>query len=239
LSQAVQARILSGLFLVLPVIITFVILGYLYQTLRQYLLDPVASWIVRLAGSRLNEALPDWWIKFFSPFLAIVLILALLYVLGYFVRSRLFQVVDWILLHVPVVTTVYKSVRTAVSSMEGDAFANQFKRVVLVSFPYPGSKALGFVTKVLRDQATDRTILCVVVLTGVLPPAGFTLFLPEEDVLDLNWSTDQALQAILTGGLSAPTKIGFFPAGAVRDQGGRGVSEAVASGTPRDEPKRD
>ncbi|MFO0958760.1 MAG: DUF502 domain-containing protein [Isosphaeraceae bacterium] len=210
---AIRNRILSGLFLVLPAILTFVILGYLYQILTTWVLNPVASMLVRLANARLNldGTLPDWWIKFFSPLLAIALILSILYLLGYLVRSRLFQLFDAILLRVPVVTTVYKGVSGVVSSLQGDGGMSRFQRVVLVPFPHAGSRALAFVTRTLRDEATGRKILCVCLLTGVVPPAGFTLFVPEEEVTEVDWTIDQTLQAILTGGLTTPPTIPYFP----------------------------
>lgn len=210
---AIRNRILSGLFLVLPAILTFAILGYLYQVLTTWVLNPVATAIVRLLDSRLqlDGALPDWWIKFFSPVLAIILILSILYLLGYLVRSRLFQLFDAILLRVPVVTPVYKGVSGLVASLQGDGGMSRFQRVVLVPFPHPGSRGLAFVTRSLRDEATGRTILCVCLLTGVVPPAGFTLFVPEEEVTEIDWTIDQTLQAILTGGLTAPATIAYFP----------------------------
>jgi uncharacterized membrane protein len=43
-----------------------------------------------------------------------------------------------------------------------------------------------------------------------MPPAGFTLFVPEESVTDIDWTTNQTLQAILSGGITAPAAIHFF-----------------------------
>ena len=59
---------------------------------------------------------------------------------------------------------------------------------------------------------TGRKIVCVCVLTGVMPPTGFTLFVPEESVTDVSWSLNQALQAIVSGGITAPTTIEYFAA---------------------------
>jgi uncharacterized membrane protein len=48
------------------------------------------------------------------------------------------------------------------------------------------------------------------VLTGLMPPAGFTLFVPEESVTNIAWSANDTLQAILSGGITAPATIHFF-----------------------------
>ena len=77
---------------------------------------------------------------------------------------------DWVLLHVRVVTTIYRAVSNVVQSLGDQGKGPRFQRVVLVEFPHPGMRALAFVTNALRDATTDRTILCVCVLTGVVPP---------------------------------------------------------------------
>ena len=64
-------------------------------------------------------------------------------------------------------------------------------------------------TNSLRDVTTGKTILTVYVLTGVMPPTGFTLFVPEESVTSIAWTVNETLQAILSGGITAPPTIHF------------------------------
>jgi uncharacterized membrane protein len=42
-----------------------------------------------------------------------------------------------------------------------------------------------------------------------MPPAGFTLFVPEESVTDVDWSMNQALQVIVSGGITAPGAVHY------------------------------
>ena len=88
--------------------------------------------------------------------IAIVLVGSLLYMLGLFARSGLRRAVDWVLLHLPGVTTIYKALSNVFQSLEAGGQGSSFQRVVLVAFPHPGSKALGFVTKTLADAATGQ-----------------------------------------------------------------------------------
>jgi uncharacterized membrane protein len=136
-------------------------------------------------------------------------VLGLLYFLGLLVRSSFAHAVDWVMSRVPVVTTIYKALNNVFESLGSQVQNKRFQRVVLVEFPHPGMKALAFVTNSLRDATTDKTILCVCVLTGIMPPAGFTLFVPEESVTDVNWTVNQTLQAILSGGITAPAAIHY------------------------------
>jgi uncharacterized membrane protein len=114
---------------------------------------------------------------------------------------------------VPIVATIYRAVRNVVDSLGSQLRGGaEFKRVVLVEFPHPGIRSLGLVTNALQDQTTGRTILTVCVLTGVMPPAGFTLFVPEESVTNIAWSVNETLQAILSGGITAPATVHYFRA---------------------------
>jgi uncharacterized membrane protein len=216
LISSIRNQLISGLIFSLPIVITFWIIYWIFLTLERFLLNPAAAVIHRIIAWMRNYPffaeleLPGWWYNIASPVLAIVLMIAILYMLGLFLRSWVYRTLDWFLLHVPIVATIYKAVRNVVNSL-GSQFRGgaEFKRVVLVPFPHPGMRSLALVTNSLRDVTTGRTILTVCVLTGVMPPAGFTLFVPEESVTSIAWSVNETLQAILSGGITAPPTIHF------------------------------
>lgn len=211
--DAIQARIIGGLVLALPIVITTWIVYWLYSTFHDLVVRPVAQGFNALLGNEVYGSLPWWWDRFVAPVVVVLLVLGFLYVLGWFVRSRLTRAVSWVLLKLPVVTTIYSTVSDVFAALDPARRGVQFKRVVLVEFPQPGMRSLGLVTNSLKDARTGRTILSVCVLTGVMPPTGFTLFVPEESVTDLDWSVNQTLQAIVSGGITAPHTIRYFPDG--------------------------
>jgi uncharacterized membrane protein len=241
LVKLVRTRIISGLFVALPIALTLFIVHYLYAT-TVLLLTPVVV-TVRLVAGRLAGD-PDYfdntfWSRYLAPVIAVVLVLSALYALGMFVRSRVLRAVDWVFLHVPVVGTIFKAVKNVFQSLGQQLEGNLgFKRIVLVEFPHPGMKSLAFVTSTLHDATTGRTILCVCLLTGVMPPAGFTLFVPEEAVTDVDWSMNQALQVILSGGITSPSAIHYYqglqvpPNGPILDPHG----DPIASSGPEAKP---
>ncbi len=208
---------ISGLVFCLPIAITFSIVYWLLMTMKQFVLDPLAGlingvqlWMRNYPGFQTLD-LPDWWVKVASPILAILLGVATLYFLGLAFQSWVYRTIDWILMHVPVVATIYRAVRNVVESL-GSQFqgGGGFKRVVLVEFPHPGMRSLGLVTNSLRDATTGRTILTVCVMTGVMPPTGFTLFVPEDSVTNIAWNVNDSLQAIVSGGITTPPTIHYF-----------------------------
>ena len=235
---AIRSRIFSGLLLALPIAVTFWIIYQLFATIQGVLLDPIALLFSTLVlRPKPDDPLPMWWTRVVAPATAIAIVLAFLYFLGYFVKTRVAWLVDWLMLHLPVVTTVYKAVRNVVGALDERRGASRPQRVVLVPFPHPGMKALAYVTKALHDADSGKTVLAVCVLTGVVPPAGFTLFVPEEEVVDVDWTVNDMLQAILSGGITAPSTIRYHTGGPTRlivpghDAAAEGGEPATAAAT--------
>ena len=238
--NALKSRIVSGVILALPIALTFWIIYQLYLVLNTALNYP-AKVVRYLLGLRPGFDPDSAWLQWVSPLIAMILVLSLLYILGLFARSWVHRTIDWTLLHVPVVTTIYKAIRNVFQSLDNQLQGNSFKRVVLIPYPFEGSKVLGFVTKTLSDATTGQSIACVCVLTGVMPPAGITLFVPEENVVDVDWTVNQAIQAIVSGGITIPSVIHYTrgidvpPTGPILDPSGHPIShqhsEVAADGS--------
>lgn len=266
----VRARIVQGIFLILPIAVTFWILHWLYSVSRDYVIDPIAYFVtVYLLGQPIFQAapsadgvvarpgglttgpggpitgdyaitagqttqvvtdsgLPVWMENFVAPLIALAIVFGALYFLGMFFQSRLHQAVDWILLRVPIVTTIYSAVRNVVESLQqskGDP-NRRFQRIVLVTFPHPGIRVPAFVTSSCTDVETGKTILCVYAPTTPLPTAGYLLMVPEEDVVDIDWDVNETLAAIVSGGITVPKEIRYWSTEEVAAQR-RAAAEAI------------
>jgi uncharacterized membrane protein len=215
LFQHVRNRLISGLIFALPIAITFSIVYWLLITLQRFVLNPLAKLTTWLQAYFRHypalENLPGWWYDVASPLLAILLGVGTLYFLGLALRSWVYRSVAWTLLHVPVVNTIYRAVRNVVESLGTQLQGGSgFKRVVLVEFPHPGMRSLGLVTNTLHDVTTGRTILAVYIMTGFMPPTGFTLFVPEDSVTNIAWNVNDTLQAIISAGITTPPHIHYY-----------------------------
>jgi uncharacterized membrane protein len=204
-------RILGGLILVLPLLLTLYIIYWLYTFLETNFIDPLAMVVLwKLKWTTSSTELPYWFEKFAAPVIAIVLVLTILFFVDYFSQTRLRKGIAWFLQRVPVVAQVYNPLRQMFSSLDKQAAESRPQRMVLIPFPHPGMKLPAFVTAVCRDRDTGRPLLCVYVPTTPVPTSGFFLIVPEEDVTELNWDSDQTLQAIISGGLVAPPEVTYF-----------------------------
>jgi uncharacterized membrane protein len=209
---AIRTRIISGLILALPIAITFWIVIQLIQTLNALVIDPTIEVIRWIVGPERMHELPAWWRRFVSPIVALGCVLGLLYFLGLVVSTRLAQFIDWVMSRVPVVTTIYHSVRGVFQSLGDRKGQGRFKRVVSVAYGGPGLRVPGFVTQTMSEAATGRTILSVFVPFAPLPTSGFVLLVPEDEVVDLGWSVNETMQGIVSGGLSMPPTVRYAPA---------------------------
>lgn len=216
LGRAVRSRVVGGVMIISPIAITIFIIHWLYTTLKSLVIAPVARlfvWIISQEAALGPDALPDWFEDWLAPLIAIVIVLVLLYILGIMFRSRLHSAMDAFLLNVPFVTTIYKAVRNVFMALQQDpSDTARFKRVVLVKFPHPGMRVPGFVTSSCRDEATGKIILCVYVPTTPVPTSGYMLLIPEDEVTDLPWDLNETLQAIISGGISVPPTVNYYPA---------------------------
>ena len=207
-------RFIAGLFVVLPIFITYALLKWLYDLFYSAALEPIMYGLRRLWGLKAAEADLDssWYLTLLLSLIALLLVITVIYIAGMFFRSRLHQFVNWVLLNVPGVKTVYSAVSKvfdAISNSQQDE--NKFKRVVLVPFPHQGMKAPAFVTSECTDVTTGRTILCVYVPTTPVPTSGYMLLIPQEEVVDLNWDLEETLQAIVSGGITVPKEVSYLP----------------------------
>jgi uncharacterized membrane protein len=209
--QRIKGRILGGLLIVLPILITLWLFHWLYSSLETKVIDPLAQLVLwKVRGGQAEAVLPFWFENYAAPLIAIVLVLVLLYGLGFFAHSRLRRAIDWVLLRVPVMSGVYEGVRSVFQSMERQSGKQRSQRVVLIPFPHPGLKAAAFVTATCRDIETQKTLLCVYVPQSPLPTNGHLLLVPEDEATELNWTSEETLQTLISGGFTAPQEVSYF-----------------------------
>src|SRR5262249_52792648 len=164
--HSVRGRVLGGLLLVLPVVITLWALYWLYSTLEKYLIDPLARLVLwKVRQGQPDAELPFWFEAYAAPLIGVLMALVLLYGLGFVAHTRLRRVVDWSLLRVPVVSLVYNGVQGVFQALDKQPGQQRPQRVVLVAFPHPGMRVPAFVTSTCRDVETQKALLCVYVPT--------------------------------------------------------------------------
>jgi uncharacterized membrane protein len=203
-SLHIKRYILTGLLAVIPVWVTWVVFKFVF-TLLAGAGAPLVTGIIGLIGlgspDIARELHRDWVISI----LAFVLTVVVLYVLGWLstkvLGRRILSAFDSLLSRIPLVHTIYGGVKKLMTLMRNKPGGTQ--RVVLIDFPSPQLKAIGFVTRTFTDTS-GREIAAVYVPTTPNPTGGYLELVPTDRLIMTDWSMDQAMAFIVSGGAVGP-----------------------------------
>jgi uncharacterized membrane protein len=150
-----------------------------------------------------------WYLQATGLLVAIVLLYAAGALVGGLIGRRMYHRVEMVLAQVPGFKQVYPHVKQLVELVIGER-PLAFKRVVLVQFPHRGTWVMAFVTgqaMSAAEKVIGRPSVTVFVPNTPTPFTGFTLTVPEEDVVDIPVSLDEALRFVITGGVLVPDRM--------------------------------
>jgi uncharacterized membrane protein len=110
---------------------------------------------------------------------------------------------------IPLAGAVYKTLKQLLETLLKDS-GNRFRRVVLIEYPRRGIWALAFVTgsidSEIQAQMSDR-MLNLFIPTTPNPTTGWYAVVPEQDVVDLNMSIEDAFKVVISGGIVNPGNV--------------------------------
>jgi uncharacterized membrane protein len=119
------------------------------------------------------------------------------------VGKRLLDALDRLIQRIPGYRTVYSTIKQLTNAFSPEN-TRSFKDVLLVEYPREGSFALGFRTMTAEEDG--RRLAVVYVPTNNLY-LGEVLFLPEEEIVRLEMTVEQAVRILVSGGTAAPPKL--------------------------------
>jgi uncharacterized membrane protein len=189
---------ITGLLVLVPLFITVWVISGLVGMMDQSLLLLPETWR------------PKAQLGLDVPGMGALLTLLIIFVTGViatnFFGKRLILVWEALLARVPVVKSIYASVKQVSDTLFSDS-GNAFRQAVLVEFPRPGAWTIAFVTgKPGGDVANHLSgdYVSVYVPTTPNPTGGYFLMLARTDVVELDMSVDEALKYIISMGVVAP-----------------------------------
>jgi uncharacterized membrane protein len=124
------------------------------------------------------------------------------------VGQRLLALGSSVMEHIPVVNSIYKSVKQ-VSDTLLSSDGNSFRKVLLVRYPHPQAWSLAFQTSVAGGEIAERLngeeYVGVFIPTTPSPVNGFYFYVRKADTIELDISVDVALKSIISMGVVAPS----------------------------------
>jgi len=194
----VRKYFITGLLIWIPLVITLWVLKVIFDTLDASLVLMPESFQT------------EHWLGVHIPGLGAVLTLLVVFVTGVlatnFVGAQLVQFWHDILNRIPVVNSIYSSVKQ-ISDTLFSSSGQAFRKALLVQWPHPGMWTIAFLTgapggDVLKHLPPD--CLSVYVPTTPNPTGGYFVIVRRADVVELEMSVDQALKYVISMGVVPP-----------------------------------
>jgi uncharacterized membrane protein len=149
------------------------------------------------------------YLAFHVPGTGLLIILGLILLMGwlstYWITRKLVEWGERFLGTIPIVKTLYNSVKQmSVAVFDSHKLLQQ---AVLVPYPHPGVKTLGFIMADVEEpikSVVPEDSVCVFIPMSIALTAGFNILIPRKDVIKLNITPESALQYVLTAGAVMP-----------------------------------
>lgn len=196
--SALRKWLIAGLLVIVPLVITLGVLNWIIGTLDQTLAILPQAWQ------------PDRLLGMHIPGFGVILTLLILLLVGgitsNFIGRKLVGWGDALVRRIPVVRSIYSSVKQVSDTVFSDS-GNAFRTAVLVQWPREGVWTVAFVTgqpsgevaALLRDD-----YLSVFVPTTPNPTGGYFVLVRRSECIELEMSVDAALKYIVSMGVVAP-----------------------------------
>lgn len=189
LKKSLKKYFIAGLIVVIPISLTVYILLILIRfTDRLY---------------------PTSYLPFYFPGFGIIITFSIIMLVGIITTNilgkRLLVLGENIISRIPLVKEIYHSLKQISEAMFTMDEKN-FRRVVMIEYPRRGIYTMVFVTGVTQpriNEKTGRKLINVFVPTTPNPTSGFYLMVPEDEVIDVDLTIDQAFRLIISGGMAS------------------------------------
>ncbi|KAB8317169.1 DUF502 domain-containing protein [Tolypothrix campylonemoides VB511288] len=201
--QDLKNDLIAGLLVVIPLATTI------------WLTITVANWVINFLTQIPKQVNP---FQGMHPILVNVLNLLVglmvpllsILVIGLMARNIagrwLLDVGERLLQAIPLAGQVYKTLKQLLETLLKDS-NGKFRRVILVEYPRAGIWAIGFVTGIMSSEIQaqmSRPMLSVFIPTTPNPTTGWYAVVPEDEVINLSLSIEDAFKIVVSGGIVAP-----------------------------------
>jgi uncharacterized membrane protein len=195
----IRRTLLAGLLILLPLFITYILIAFLFNIFTG-VGAPLVTGLLRIFGAD-DLAYPKVLLVNLLLSLAVIFLLGLIgtNILG----RQLLTAFEGLLLRLPLVKTIYSSAKQVVETFQGPG--RGFQRVVLLQYPRHGLWSIGLVATERADNLNlvpGNKVLAVFVPTTPNPTSGYLVIASPDDVIDLDFSIEDAFKFIVSGGIA-------------------------------------
>ncbi|MCX6830293.1 MAG: DUF502 domain-containing protein [candidate division Zixibacteria bacterium] len=192
----IKRQFLSGVLVVVPLILTYLVLRFLFETVDG-ILSPL---IFKLLGYSI-------------PGLGIIATVLIILLMGIVTRNlvgaKLYGYGDKMLTKTPLIRIIYSAAKQLIEAVSVPNIKT-FKEVVMIEYPRQGLYAVGFATAKIKFQGGkdgDKKLVGVFIPSTPTPMTGMVVFIAEEDVICMDITVEEGIKLIVSGGIVSPQTI--------------------------------
>jgi uncharacterized membrane protein len=207
LSGIVKRYFLSGVLVVVPLILTYLVLRLLFDAVDGTL-QPILHYLL----------------GYYIPGLGILVTLMLIFLAGLltrnFVGARIYRIGDDLLAKVPIIRPIYSSAKQLLTAITKPSMSS-FKEVALIEYPRLGCYVLAFVSNriTLESNGKKRRLASVFVPSTPTPVTGWTVLVPVEELTVLHMTIEVGVKFLVSGGVASPDLVANDSGGKAREDG--------------------
>jgi uncharacterized membrane protein len=193
--RILRSRFVSGILVVVPLILTFVLLKALVDFIDS-LVRPV---LISLFGTTYD-----------LPFAGVLITLALILLVGILTTNvighELIRLWDRQISKIPVVNFIYGSAKQLVQALSIPQ-RKSFKSVVLIEYPRRGAYMLAFLVNEisLRTDNKGEELRSVFIPSSPLPVSGFVALIPSSEIIFLDMTVEEGIRFLVSGSIISPS----------------------------------
>lgn len=195
---AIRKTFVAGLLVAIPISLTIFIFIWLFSWVDAKLGEPVARFINEQIGFEgLSDPVPG-----FGLLILILLILLAGVIARNYVGGKLIGLGETIVTRIPIISRIYIAIREISEAVLSEK-REVFRKAILIEYPRKGVYSIAFFTQDTRgpvQDALDCDVVSVFVPTTPIPTSGYLLFVPKEQIRDLDMSVEDALKLVISGG---------------------------------------
>lgn len=195
LTTSLKNYFLTGLLVILPIFITVYVVLFLIRGMDVVLKLIPAKYVPEIPG--------------LGFILAVILISAVGLLTRNFAGRKVVQLGEKMVDRIPLVRIIYSGVKQLLEAFFVQKTA-AFRRVALLEYPRRGVYVIGFITGESRGEVqrkTDKNMINVFVPTTPNPTSGFYVLIPEDELVALDMTIEDAFKLIISGGIFTPPEV--------------------------------
>ena len=200
LKTSLRKYFFTGLLVIVPISVTGYAIWFLLKAM-----DAILKYVP-------DRYLPETYLHIHIPGLGLILVFFLVFAVGLltrnFVGRKMVHLGEKIVDRIPLARIIYVGVKQLLEALFFQK-TKAFDKAALIEYPRRGIYAICFITGESKGEVqckTNKNMINVFVPTTPNPTSGFYILIPENELIILNMSVEDAFKLIVSGGIVSPNE---------------------------------